>query len=74
MNGAYLSAVKPSAVLRTWTSNTGDGPAGNHDLELSVEFTTSAGLNPSLTKTFTTSFSNQLPPGILFWSIGFRLG
>jgi hypothetical protein len=70
MNGAYLAAVKPSAILRTWSSNIVQAAVGSHDLELSVEFTTPAGLDASLTQTFTTSFSNQLPPG-LFKTRGF---
>ena len=56
------SAVKPSAVLRTWVGTASGSPTAVHSLNLNVEFsTTLAGVDASKQRTLSTTFSNVAP-------------
>jgi hypothetical protein len=61
---AYISAVQPSAILRTWIGNPTQPspPQAYHNLGLQVQFSTIAsGINDAVTQNFQQQFSNQPP-------------
>ena len=62
MNQAYLTAVKPAAILRTWASAKTSPVTVNHTLDLKIQFgLADTGFDPTKDQIHSTTFLNQAP-------------
>ena len=62
MNQAYLTAVKPAAILRTWASAKTSNTPVNHNLDLKIQFGwADTGFDAAKDQIHSTTFSNQAP-------------
>ena len=62
INQAYLNTVQPTAMLRTWASTQLATPLATHNLDIKIEFGSSAdSFDATKEKTFTATFSSAVP-------------